>query len=132
MLNTNPKALDKLLGVFSVPLAFGALFAWAWIPELQTAPIDPPRALRWPRLPNKSLEQLARGWTYANGTDSTRDPHSQMPRGENQRLGFSKKISDLWGSFRYGGRRRVLTTEILSESLTTVDEHAPPQNGLDD
>ncbi|KAJ5820319.1 major facilitator superfamily domain-containing protein [Penicillium riverlandense] len=132
MINTNPKALDKLLGVFSVPLAIGALFAWAWIPELQTAPVDPPRALRWPRLPNKSLEQLAKGWTYATGTDLTQDPWTQMPRGENQRLGFSKKLSDLWGSFRYGGRRRVLTAEVLSESLTTADDHVLPQNDLSD
>ncbi|KAJ5389385.1 major facilitator superfamily domain-containing protein [Penicillium cataractarum] len=110
VLNANPRALDKLLGAFSVPLAAGAFFAWIWIPELQTLPTGDARALRLPRLPNKSLEWLAKGWKFANGTDQTQDPRTRLPRGENQRLGFFNKLQDAWIFLRYRGRRRVLGT----------------------
>ncbi|GLI80015.1 hypothetical protein PoHVEF18_008363 [Penicillium ochrochloron] len=110
ILNANPRALDKLLGAFSVPLAAGAFFAWIWIPDLQTPPTGDARALRLPRLPNKSLEMLARGWTFANGTDQTQDPRTRLPKGENQRLGFSNKLLDAWVFLRYRGKRRVLGT----------------------
>lgn len=108
MINANPRALDKLLGAFSVPLAAGAFFAWIWIPEIQTEPTGAARALRAPRLPNKSLELLAKGWKYATSTDMSQDPRTRLPRGENQRLGFSNKMHDTWIFLRYRGRRRVL------------------------
>lgn len=108
MLNTNPRALDKLLGAFSVPLAAGAFFAWIWIPEIQTEPTGAAKALRVPRLPNKSLELLAKGWKYATSSDMSQDPRTRLPRGENQRLGFSNKVHDTWILLRYRGRRRVL------------------------
>lgn len=118
ILNANPRALDKLLGAFSVPLAVGAFFAWIWIPELQTPPTGNARALRLPRLPNKSLELLAKGWKFANGTDQTRDPRTRLPKGENQRLGFSNKLLDTWVYLRYKGKRRVLSTAGLPGERT--------------
>ncbi|KAF7718621.1 Repressible high-affinity phosphate permease [Penicillium ucsense] len=96
VLNSNPRSLDQLLGALSVPLAAGAFFAWVWIPEFHTKPTGIARASRMPRLPNKSLERLARGWAYATNTDQTLDPRTRLPRGENQRLGLSTKIHDTW------------------------------------
>lgn len=119
------KALGQLLAAFSVPLALGALFAWVWIPELQLAPTDLARALHLPRLPNKSLERLAKGWKYANGTEPGHDSQTGWPRGENQRLGFRKKLSDLWGRITKGGQRKELgessQERLPVESMRYVD-----------
>ncbi|KAJ5175440.1 major facilitator superfamily domain-containing protein [Penicillium canariense] len=122
LLSSNPRALDKLLGAFSVPLAVGAFLAWIWIPEIQTPPTGLARALRLPRLPNKSLEWLAKGWAFANGTDPTQ---------ENQRLGVSNKIADLWALVRYGGKRRVLgAADTLPGGLGTADDSIRAQTHL--
>lgn len=120
ILGNNGKALDELLAAFSVPLFLGALFAWVWIPEIQTSPVDPPRALHLPRLPNKSLERLAKGWSYATCPDQSLDPRTQVPRGEGQKLGFSNKFSDLWHFVRYGGERRVFGEDRLPGGLRTA------------
>ncbi|KAJ5908475.1 major facilitator superfamily domain-containing protein [Penicillium taxi] len=94
-IRTNPHALGILLGVFSIPLAMGALFAWVWLPNLQIKPNEPARAMRFPWLMSKSLERLGKGWKYATA-DSAIDPRTNLPKGESQKLGFSKKIGDLW------------------------------------
>ncbi|KAF8855646.1 MFS general substrate transporter [Acephala macrosclerotiorum] len=101
--------LSIVIGVFSIPMALGALFAWVWLPELQTGP-DPnssPKALRFPKLPNKGLETLARGYHYANGTDTRIDPATGEPRGEAQGLGFTRKVPHLlrwiWSKLFNGG-----------------------------
>ncbi|KAJ6093412.1 major facilitator superfamily domain-containing protein [Penicillium sp. IBT 16267x] len=124
-LGTHPHALDCLLGAFSIPLALGAYVAGVWIPELQTAREGPRNALLLWR-PSKSLEQLSRGWIYANNTDETIDPETRLPPGENQRLGLFKKPGDLWNSVRHGGRRRVLGAETAEGAKTA--EGAGPED----
>jgi hypothetical protein len=78
-------------------MALGALFAWIWIPDLQTDP-DPTKkvkALHLATLPNKDLETLARGWKYANSKVAETDPRTgQLVLTKDQKLGF-QKISNL-------------------------------------
>ena len=50
------KNFGYILVIFAVFMAFGAIFAWAWIPELQEAK----RSEGW-ALPSKTLEELALG-----------------------------------------------------------------------
>lgn len=99
-----------MLGVFAIPMAFGALIAWVWIPELQTGP-DPnakPKAMRLPKLPNKSLERLAKGRAYATSTDTSIDPETGWPRGENQKLGFFEAVPEAWSRIVHRGKRKDL------------------------
>jgi hypothetical protein len=69
----------------------GAILAWIWIPNLQKDPIPPTKPMHWAILPSKDLETLARGWEYANSTETEIDPstHVSVP-GEDQKLGFQK------------------------------------------
>ncbi|KAJ9269152.1 hypothetical protein DTO212C5_4835 [Paecilomyces variotii] len=129
--SNDTKALNQLLASFSVPLALAALFAWVWIPELQLAPTEPPRTLHLPKLPNKSLERLAKGWQYATGNHQTYNPSTGFQGGEDQRLGFRKRFSDLWYRMTKGGQRHELgqrtypklPTELMRPANSEGDIH---------
>lgn len=133
--NLHSQHLAITLGLFSIPMAFGALLAWVWIPELQEGP-DPtfvPSPFlfffrKFPKLPNKGLETLARGISYARGIDTGIDPRTNEPRGEGQRLGFSQKVPDLfnkiWNHLSNGGFSARQDETESQESIVQLDEVA--------
>jgi hypothetical protein len=68
--DADSKTLGWVLLGFSVAMASGALFVWAWIPEVQNARNSEPenergssrrRGLKRYEVPTKSLEELAGG-----------------------------------------------------------------------
>jgi hypothetical protein len=73
----NNNAVGYVLIVFSFVMASGYIFTWAWIPDLQDV-----RPLRSYELPNKTLEELAKGKRGA------------MEGG--QVIGFRAKLRRLW------------------------------------
>jgi len=71
--------LGWLLVIFSGVMVLGALFSWAWIPDVRSGE----RAGRSLKLPSKTLEQLAEGM-----------------RGEGQATGFRRRFRSGWKGLR--------------------------------
>lgn len=83
----NSSGLGWVLVIFSVVMASGALFAWAWIPDVQNGRQDGSLVLE-----SKTLEELAEGRRKAEE--------------EGQVIGMRKKIRQLLGHDIDGSRRR--------------------------
>jgi hypothetical protein len=134
-------------------MALGALFAWIWIPKLQDGPdLREKRPMklhhgsdgkkeRRPQiatLPSKDLERLAKGWSYATNDDTSLDRSTGKPRGENQQLGFRKKIGMLYGRIFHGGvptsrslvkngKQRETTVVFARAEMSPATGVVPPQ-----
>lgn len=74
----NSNSLGYVLIIFSVIMASGSIFAWAWIPDVQND-----RSGRKDDLPSKGLEELAEGRLTAER--------------EGQIIGMRRRISNLIG-----------------------------------
>lgn len=91
----NLASLNIALGIFSVLMASGAFFAWAWLPNVQREPDEAPRPMTLPTLPSKTLEELAKGRAYATGSTAI-DLMTGLPGGEGQVLSLRRKTAALF------------------------------------
>ena len=95
----NSRALGKVIIIFAAFMVLGAIFAWAWIPAVQTKS-EVPRDLLW----NFNLETLALG-------------EERLPR--EQKIGFRNRTRGMLSkgvrqTVRWRGRERVEAEDRVS------------------
>jgi len=84
---TQEYAIQAPLGSFSILMALGAFIAWIWLPDVQGPAVGPAEENKWPDVPSKELDLLAKGRKHAT------DPR---PDGEGQVLTSTGKFAQLF------------------------------------
>lgn len=116
--NHHPSDLGFVLGIFAVLMALGAVVAWVWLPELQDDPTGEARPESWPRLPNKSLETLAEGFSVAT---------APPPSGHGQTIGLRASFRVLFRKIALRLERWRTRKHPQQEVFGMVDVNLGPQ-----